>query len=334
MHKVDMHKVDIGILTIRDDEFRAVLDAFPHKAGAGVHKGASRQYILREAEVATGERYTVAILCQVEQGNDEAQDAARDLIEDLAPQLVLVVGIAGGLPSDDVTLGDVVLGTWIHEYTVKAFQTGHEVTYAATGGPIRQTFAATVVALAGREDELGDWTSGLPSQPTVAWTEAGQVYGPPEWQREPRRSTRGALRSAWRAYTTPIDRSSGSATVSMQARSFWGSRTLGSPTCIVEAGGADRTTSRTNSGCKHGADGSEAQRDRRAHAGRAALASGRRLTEIGAPLAGGWQTKTTCAAGRLESSSSASGSARAVSERCTTPMPLTSKGDLLDIVTG
>jgi nucleoside phosphorylase len=168
MHKVDMHKVDIGILTIRDDEFRAVLDAFPQKAGAGVHKGASRQYILREAEVATGERYTVAMLCQVEQGNDEAQDAARDLIEDLAPQLVLVVGIAGGLPSDDVTLGDVVLGTWIHEYTVTAFQTGHEVTYAATGGPIRQTFAAAVVALAGREDELGDWTSGLPSQPTVA----------------------------------------------------------------------------------------------------------------------------------------------------------------------
>jgi nucleoside phosphorylase len=176
--------VDIGILTIRNDEFRAVLDAFPQKAGAGVHKGASRQYILRHAEIATGERYTVAILRQVEQGTGEAQHAARDLMEDLAPRLVLVVGIAGGLPSDDVTLGDVVLGTRIHDYTVEAVKAGHEVTYAATGGPIDMAIAAAVVALAGREDELGDWTSGLPSQPTVVWTEEGQIYGPPEWQRE------------------------------------------------------------------------------------------------------------------------------------------------------
>jgi len=183
IHGVDA-SVDIGILTICDDEFRAVLDAFPQKAGAGVHKGANRQYILRHAEVATGERYTVAILRQVEQGTGEAQHAARDLIDDLAPKLVLVVGIAGGLPSDDVTLGDVVLGTRIHDYTVEAVKTGHEVTYAATGGPIDQAIAAAVVALAGREDELGDWTSGLPPQPTVAWTEEGQVYGPPEWQRE------------------------------------------------------------------------------------------------------------------------------------------------------
>jgi hypothetical protein len=47
------------------------------------------------AEVATGERYTVPILRQVEQGTGEAQHAARDLIDDLAPKLVLVVGIAG-----------------------------------------------------------------------------------------------------------------------------------------------------------------------------------------------------------------------------------------------
>jgi hypothetical protein len=67
-----------------------------------VHKGASRQYILRYAEVATGERYTVAILRQVEQGTGEAQHAARDLIEDLAPKLVLVVRGARG--SEDLTL--------------------------------------------------------------------------------------------------------------------------------------------------------------------------------------------------------------------------------------
>ena len=176
--------VDIGILTIRDDEFRAVLDAFPQKAGTGVYQGARRQYILRHADVATGERYTVAILRQVEEGTGEAQHAARDLIDDLAPKLMLVVGIAGGLPSDDVTLGDVVLGTRIHDYTVEAVSSGQAATYAATGGPIDQAIAAAVAMLAGREDELGDWTAALPSQPAMAWTKAGQAYGPPEWQRE------------------------------------------------------------------------------------------------------------------------------------------------------
>jgi nucleoside phosphorylase len=135
-------------------------------------------YILRHAEVTTGERYTVAIVRQAEQWTGEAQHATRYLIDDLVPTLVLVVGIASGLPPDDVTLGDVVLGTWLHYYTVEAVKTGHEVTYAVTAVPINRAIVAAVVALAGRADELGDWTSGLPPQPTVAWTEEGQLYGP------------------------------------------------------------------------------------------------------------------------------------------------------------
>jgi nucleoside phosphorylase len=175
-------KVDIGILTIRDDEFRAVLDAFPSKAG--IFKGADREYTLRHADVGNGERYTIAVLRQVEQGNGEAQDAARALIDDLAPRLVLVVGIASGLPSDDVMLGDVVISTRIQDFTVEARKAGQEPTYAATGGPIAKALAAAVANLAGREDELGDWTAALPSSPPVTWTRKGQLYGPPPWQRE------------------------------------------------------------------------------------------------------------------------------------------------------
>ena len=69
--------------------FRAVLAVFPAKAG--VHKGRHREYTLRRAELDNGEGYTLAILRQIEQGNGEAQSAARDLIDDLAPRLVLVV---------------------------------------------------------------------------------------------------------------------------------------------------------------------------------------------------------------------------------------------------
>lgn len=96
--------IDIGILTIRDDEFRAVLDAFPDDHA--IYRGRHREYTLRSADAGGGARYRLALLRQIEQGNGEAQEAARDLIDDVQPSLLLVVGIAGGVPSDDVTLGD------------------------------------------------------------------------------------------------------------------------------------------------------------------------------------------------------------------------------------
>jgi len=175
-------KVDIGILTIRDDEFRAVLGVFSDQAG--IINGAHREYTLRRAEAGNGEHYTVAVLRQVEQGNGEAQDAARDLIEDLAPKLVLVVGIAGGLPSDDVKLGDVILATRIHDFTVEARKAGEDPTYAAAGGPITKALAARIANLASREAELGDWTAELPPQPAVSWTAEGELYGTAPWQRD------------------------------------------------------------------------------------------------------------------------------------------------------
>jgi nucleoside phosphorylase len=175
-------KVDIGILTIRDDEFRAVLAAFPDKAGT--HKGASLEYALRYADAGNGARYRIAVVRQVAQGTGEAQDAARDLIDDLAPRLVVVVGIAGGLPSDDVRLGDVVVSTRIHDFTLEARKTGQAPSYDVTGGPVDRALQSVVANLAAREDELGNWTANLPPAPHVAWTQEGQLYGPPEWQGE------------------------------------------------------------------------------------------------------------------------------------------------------
>lgn len=125
-------RVDIAIVTIRDDEFRAVLAAFPDKAGT--LQGASRAYTLRHADAGDGERYRIAVLRLIEQGQGEAQDAARDLIDDLEPRLGLVVGIAGGRPSADVKLGSVVVSTRIHDFTRAFLRTRPvELTSAASG---------------------------------------------------------------------------------------------------------------------------------------------------------------------------------------------------------
>jgi len=177
--------VDIGILTIREDEFRAVLKAFP--GDPGVHKGRHREYALRSADAGYGRKYSVAILRQVEQGNGEAQEAARDLIDDLQPSLLLIVGIAGGLPSDDVTLGDVILATRILDFSIEARKFEDETTYNIGGGAISKPIATGVANLSAREDELGDWWSELPPKPSVSFG-TGKIYGSREWQKRVRES--------------------------------------------------------------------------------------------------------------------------------------------------
>jgi len=175
--------IDIGILTIRDDEFRAVLDAFP--TGHGIHRGRHREYTLRTTDAGGGDRYRVAILRQIEQGNGEAQEAARDLIDDLQPSLLVVVGIAGGLPSDDISIGDVVLSTRVHDFSLEARKFEEATTYNVGGGPIAKSIAAGVANLGAREEELGEWWSELPSKPPVNFSPS-KLYGPTRWQRDVR----------------------------------------------------------------------------------------------------------------------------------------------------
>jgi nucleoside phosphorylase len=175
--------VDIGILTIREDEFQAVLNAFAD--GRGIHKGRHREYALRTADAGEGGSYRLAILRQIEQGNGEAQEAARDLIDDLQPSLLLVVGIAGGLPSDDISLGDVVLSTRVLDFSVEARKFREETTYNVGGGPIPKSIAAGIANLGARESELGDWWAELPPKPPVNLS-PGKLYGPKTWQRHVR----------------------------------------------------------------------------------------------------------------------------------------------------
>src|SRR5262249_29888404 len=54
------------------------------------------------------------------------------------------------------------------------------------GGPMEKALAAALANLPGKEDQLGDWTVGLPSPPAVGWKKKGQLYGPKEWQKRMR----------------------------------------------------------------------------------------------------------------------------------------------------
>ena len=140
---------------------------------------------MRTANAGQDARYRLAILRQIEQGNGEAQEAARDLIDDLQPSLLLVVGIAGGLPSDDISLGDIVLSTRVHDFSIEARKFQDETTYNVGGGPIAKAIGVGIANLSARESELGDWWVELPQKPTVNLAPRN-LYGPRNWQRDVR----------------------------------------------------------------------------------------------------------------------------------------------------
>ena len=193
-------KVDFAILTIRDDEYQAVLDRFPPFTRA---KG-RRVYNLHRLDLPLstgGGSYLVAVLRCIEQGNAEALDAARDVLEELAPRWLLVVGIAGGVPSDELTLGDVVVSTRIVDFSVEAVLQDKPSEFALMGGPVAKEAAVILADLRALAGELEGWNHassiGAPRPPIEI--DGGEFYGDEAWQKKTRA---GLARQA--ARTEPI----------------------------------------------------------------------------------------------------------------------------------
>ncbi len=178
--------IDVGILTIREDEFKAALRRFPKDETV---LGA-RYYNLHSMKTRTGQA-KVAVLRSIEQGNGAAQDAVRDLISDLAPRWIIVAGIAGGIPTDDFSLGDVVVSTRVHDFSVEAVVKHAGPEYALGGGPLSKRATTLVANFPALVEELGDWASqariGRP-RPAVDYTSTANYYGDEYWQERVKRS--------------------------------------------------------------------------------------------------------------------------------------------------
>ena len=173
--------IDVGILTIREDENDAVLRRFTKLA----IEERRRRYRIRSLALPDGREYRLAVLRCVDQGNADAQAAAHALLEDLAPRFVLVVGIAGGVPSDEFTLGDVVVSSRIVDFSVEAVIRGKEREYALGGGPLHPDaakLAADVRAMI-TDGELDGWNSPdrlTRSRPPVDLS-PDRFYGEADW---------------------------------------------------------------------------------------------------------------------------------------------------------
>jgi nucleoside phosphorylase len=174
-------KVDFAIITIREDELRAVLDRFP---GEEV-ESKNRFYRLSRVAVRDGPTALVAIARAFEQGTGEAQTVARHIIDDLEPHWILVVGIAGGVPNPEYTLGDVVLSTRVNDLTVHAVHETAPDQFAIAGGPSSHTVTKLVTALPMLESRLRDWNTREAigrDRPPVDWSKSEAIYGDEPWR--------------------------------------------------------------------------------------------------------------------------------------------------------
>ena len=124
--------VDIGIITIRPDENTEILTRIPKTS---IFDGIDEmRYRLGTILCKNGTEISVAVARCIEQGNIEAQKVATNLFYDLNPQWIFVVGIAGGVPSSDFSLGDVIVSSRIYDLTLEASMPNGEREYSIKGG--------------------------------------------------------------------------------------------------------------------------------------------------------------------------------------------------------
>lgn len=154
-------KVDFAIISIRDDEWRAILQRFPDESDKLGKYGVEgrRTYTLTRVPLSSRDHYLVVTARTLSRGEARAQDLARDMIEDLDPQWLVLVGIGGGFPSDEYTLGDIVVATKLTDFSVSAALEGGDTEYAVSGGPMHKSIEDLLANLPARLPRLGDWNS-------------------------------------------------------------------------------------------------------------------------------------------------------------------------------
>ncbi len=180
-------KADIAIITIREDEFGAVFDRLEEnqfKPLKGLISG--RRYATFSVPVSDNKVSVVALARSSEQGNDVSQQIASDMIRDFDPQILLVVGIAGGIPHSDFTLGDVIISSRIHNFDVNAINQG-KMTFDLRGG-IHPMVSDITASLPMYRSILAGWNAASSismERPSVDLTQAeSNVYGDVEWRKE------------------------------------------------------------------------------------------------------------------------------------------------------
>ena len=148
-------KVDFAIITFKPEEFEAVVEKCRLQSAA---KG-PRRYSTGWIETTKGQGYNLACVRCVDQGQGEAQRVAEDMIADLEPRWILVVGICGGIPSAEFSLGDVLVASRLHDFSVSAKSYRKKPTFDTSGRDLPGGAREVVAELPAILQKLRGWNS-------------------------------------------------------------------------------------------------------------------------------------------------------------------------------
>lgn len=178
-------QIDIGIITIREDEFESMLDRFPARRHV---RGSGSDYQYSKVQTKADEELRVVVARSPEQGQGAAQALASCMMTDLAPRWIFVVGIAGGFPASEYTLGDVLLSQRMHDFAVSAATEGKPPEFQDMGGPMALEVERLVTGLKGMRSRLGSWSGkeflgkSKPKIVAPSDTSSPLLYGSDDWK--------------------------------------------------------------------------------------------------------------------------------------------------------
>ena len=195
---VDESKAEIVVIVMREDEQNAILSRLPN---ASAYRGRRGAYLIGEVATESNGVLRVAVLRTQEQGPGEAQHSAHSAIEDLHPQWLALVGIAGGVPHDEFTLGDVVIASRVHDFSVSAFvesSSGEHIhSHINQGGPMPRVIGDLIGVMAPIFTKAMDWNSPASigvDRPTVDLSKL-DLYGSEKWRNDTAKSLEQLRRS-------------------------------------------------------------------------------------------------------------------------------------------
>ncbi len=149
-------RIDFVVITIREDEFQAVLNRFQPVGSIFGGRQAYQYCELRNAESAL---ISCAVTRSYGQGTVPAALCTQYAIEDLSPKWLVLTGIAGAVPDSEFTLGDVLLADTLVDFTVSAVIEGRPREYRTSGGSMEASVERLLSALPAFREILGDWSN-------------------------------------------------------------------------------------------------------------------------------------------------------------------------------
>jgi nucleoside phosphorylase len=160
----------VAIYTIKDIEFLAVLDRLGRTTDFTGNSG--QRYKTANISTQTAD-VNVMLFRGVNQGNAEAQTLIQRAIADVKPDWVFVVGIAGGAPHKDFTIGDVIVASELLEFTYEEKRDNSPSTLHPRTLPLHRLTHGFVSMLPAVLRQIAQWsaeqetTKQRPAPPTI-----------------------------------------------------------------------------------------------------------------------------------------------------------------------